>query len=527
MINIVLDIHEDVFAAVEKIKAVGDYDIQLDIPKGSVLFENVLNLKILKKTAEDLGKDLLFKTTDESGQNLIASLNGTIPAGVSAEFVTKAVAVEDVAAKVSSGGKKFFKPKLMLPSFSFGFLGKLKNFNFGRFVKLLIPIAAVLMAVGVFVYLIAWKVPKAHVKIIVNSQPLIKSFPIKVIDGLETDVEERILKGTVISTSLVDSLKRETTGEKLIGKKAEGEIKIYNKTTSSKEFNKNTKVIYDDGGMEYIYLLKDDVTVPARVDEEPDPLDPDAEPISVWGEVKAEVIANDIGESYNIDKGKSLKFENHDKSNFSANVSDDITGGNSETISVVTEDDRKAVADDLYAKITENIGTALKGELTGSQKMIWGSESISLTSQEFSVEVDAEADEVEVTQTVKAEALVYSSADLDPMLDKLLEEFVPEEYELSSGEREVNVEILGNTDDSVLSTGAADLQVTLKSYIIPLIDEQKIKEELAGKPLSRVERILGSIRNVKTYEIGVSPNIPFFQRFPSSIENINFTVERQ
>lgn len=529
MINITLDIHEDITVAIEKIKLAAGTEVQLEIPEGSVLFENVLNLKILKKSAEDFGKTLQFKTTDEAGQNLIASLNGTLQLGVASEFMAKEVSAESVVGQVSSHGKGLPKPKFKKPkiALSLSFLKFLNPSSVKSNLKKLVPVILLLGASGVFVYLIVWKVPKAQVKIVVNSQPLIKSLPIKVIEGFDTDVEERILKGYVVGTTLIDSLSRETTGEKLVGEKAKGEVKIYNKTTVDKKFTKGTMIIYDDGDKEYIYVLDDDVTVPARVDEEPDPADPDAIPISIWGDRKVEIVANDIGESYNLDKGKSLKFENHDKSNFSVTVSEKVVGGSSKTVKIVTEEDKKAVADNLFEKISERVEEALIGELSGSQEMIYGSESVTLTSQEFSVEVGDEIDEVEVTQTVKAEVLAYSSKDLDPLLDELLKDFVPEGFELSTDEREVNVEILGNTDDSVLSTGIADLQVTLKSHVISIIDEDEIKEKLAGKSLSRAERILGSIRNVKTYEVEISPNIPFFQRLPSSVENIDLNVERK
>jgi len=115
---------------------------------------------------------------------------------------------------------------------------------------------------------------------------------------------------------------------------------------------------------------------------------------------------------------------------------------------------------------------------------------------------------------------------LDELLDSLLDEFVPEGFELSKQNREVNVEILGNTDATTLSTTKSDLQVTLKSFILPQLDEAKIKSDLVGKKLSEAERILGGIRNVKSYEINTSFKIPFFSRMPGKPENITLTIKK-
>jgi hypothetical protein len=80
MTKLELEIHEDVISVINKIKSTNDAGIELIIPEGSVLFENVLNLKILEKEAEQTGKTLHFTTEDESGLNLIAAIkDGVTP----------------------------------------------------------------------------------------------------------------------------------------------------------------------------------------------------------------------------------------------------------------------------------------------------------------------------------------------------------------------------------------------------------------------------------------------------------------
>src|SRR3972149_4330975 len=67
-------INEDIVDAVRKIRSSSSLEITLSIAKNSVLFENSLNLKIIRKEAEKSGKTVDFDTEDEIGKNLIEML---------------------------------------------------------------------------------------------------------------------------------------------------------------------------------------------------------------------------------------------------------------------------------------------------------------------------------------------------------------------------------------------------------------------------------------------------------------------
>ena len=108
----------------------------------------------------------------------------------------------------------------------------------------------------------------------------------------------------------------------------------------------------------------------------------------------------------------------------------------------------------------------------------------------------------------------------------LLEGFIPSGFELSDEEKDTNVEILGNTDATVLNLSQADLQVTIKAFVIPEIDEKQLLEDLVGVSISEAEKILGKVRNVDNYEIKLDPNIPFLRRIPGNVDNITLKVKR-
>src|SRR5690606_15142089 len=139
---------------------------------------------------------------------------------------------------------------------------------------------------------------------IVNSQPLTRSITVKVNADAATSAEQKTLKGTVVTAGIEDSREVETSGEKLVGEKAEGKVKIVNKTDSEREFKKGTTLVYDSDDKEYAFTTNDEVTVPAATSEEETP----GGTITITpGSAEVEVTAAEIGSTYNIKKDKSLE----------------------------------------------------------------------------------------------------------------------------------------------------------------------------------------------------------------------------
>ena len=514
MTKIELQIHDNVITTLQKIRSINDSGVDLVIPEGSVLFENILNLKLIEKYGEERDISIQMSTESEVGSNLLSMLNGkgagetfttTLPTeegNLTAQIET--LETEDVS---SSPKKGFGLPKISFPKID---LRKSGFFLAG------IPILFVLGYVFA-----GLRLPKANIKISVHSQPLTRSITIKVKANTETSSEQKILKGQTLSVSM-DSFKEiDTTGEKLVGEKAQGEITVYNKTDVDLELEEGEELSYKGKSTDLVYYLKDSVTVPARAPE--DPLDPAS--LLLPGEAVVEIVAADIGESYNIDENSNLEFEEYKKSEIEGKSKEDIDGGKSEIVKMVSEEDKTNLSDQLVSETTTTAEEDIKKQATSKQDVIEGSTQSNVTNESFSHEVDDETEKLSLTQSVYAEGLVYSKEELDNLLDGMVEDLIPEGFVLSEEDREVNVEILGNSTSSILSSAEADLQVTLKAQVVPDIKEKALKEELQGKGSKEVERILGSVKNVKSYEFQLSPIIPLFRKVPKNTQRINIDLE--
>lgn len=515
MTKLEVEIHDNVISVLHKLKSVNDTGIELIVPEGSVLFENILNLKLIQKWAESENCVISFQTNDQNGQNMLISMENGKKLSENIE------GVEDMTESLDEEvpQQKFKMPKfsLSLPSV------KLKK---GKIIIFIILVLALLGVIGYGGYRYALNQPVANVKVIVDSQPLTRSLEIKVRNGVDTDAENKILKGTTVEASVEDEVTVETTGEKVVGEKAEGKIYIYNKTNEEKEFDDGTEVIYKDKDKnEYVYELKDDVTVPAR---EETPGESPSDPITVVnGRAEVEVVAKEVGSKYNIDKGEDLDVEDEDNDDFVAEVSEDIDGGSRDTVQIVTQEDLETAAASLLEKAEETAYRALDNKISGDQTLINGSESLTIVTEEYSHKIDNETKELTLKQTFAAKGLVYNPKELDDLIDELIKEFIPQDFVLSTKERSVGVEVLGNTDGTVLNASEADLQVTIRTYVVTDISENTIKKDLMGKNVNDAQKYLGSIKDIKTYEFGIEPHIPLFDFVPKDESRIIITLERE
>lgn len=515
MIKLYLQPTDNVIAAINKLRSISDLNIEVTIPKESVLFENYLNLKLIQHEADKMEKSVEFVTTDEIGNNLISSLmGGGTEAYVEEENLNTHVGTEENKRREK---RSLFK----IPNFSLLLLKPLnliKNLSRSR-KGLVVPIFVLLILLGSFIWY-GLKAPKASAKISVHSQALTKSVTVKVKAAASTDVKTKTLRGTTLSTSIESTLEKATTGTKTVGDKAEGEITIFNKTSSKIKLEKGDKVVYEGKDPDLEYLLNEDIDIPAAVSGS-DPAD------NVNGEANVDVIASAIGDTFNIDSGKTLSVSGYKSSELAAKTKTKIEGGKSEDVKIVTADDRTNLSNELKIQSTQKGEDDIKNKLGLGQKLVIGSTQVQITKESFTKNIGDEADKISLTQLVTGEGLAYMDTDLNRFIDEYVKDVIPENFVLSEKDREVKVEVLGNSTSSVLTSKEADIQVTLKTFIVPDINEEGLKEQLQGKSASEAQTILGSIKNVNSYEFHLSPVIPFFRNVPKDFSRIEITIVKE
>ncbi|HLD51532.1 hypothetical protein A3K34_04360 [candidate division WWE3 bacterium RIFOXYC1_FULL_40_10] len=504
MTKLELEIYEDVFAVTSKIKELNDSGIELIIPQGSVLFENILNLKLLKAQADKFEKTVQFTTKDTIGNTLIEMLEDKRDTFTSTEPET-----ESPKEIVAVPKYKFNFPKINMKAF------KLPKSN-----KAVLLIPLILVLFGALYWYVGKKQTKAFAQVVVKTEPLVRSVTVRIDVNQVTNPETKILKGATLATTYEGTQKIPTTGEKIEGEKAEGEIIIYNMTDTEVKLSKGTELTYDKESLKF--ELKDAVTVAGKSLTSTD--ETEGTGTYVFGEAKASIRAKEIGAEYNLDKGRDLLVKNYSISEIKVKTNQQLSGGKSEKISVVTQEDRTALSTKLLEENKQLAGDLLKKQLKSGEKLVAGSESIAIVKESFDFKVDDKAKELTLVQSVEIKGLVYKVKELEELLDKLADNLIPDGYKAANQAKEIKAEVLGNSDGSVVTPLIADIQATLKTYIIPDYDEAKLKQQLLNKNPAESQKILGGLRDIKTYEFKITPGIPFFQRVPTDPNLITIKV---
>ena len=255
MQRVSLEIYTSALEAAAIINDVVDHKVELAIPAGSVLLDNILNLKIIQEQAKKIGKELDFVTDDEFGRNLINILRGERD-----EIIVGDALVNHGPVKAKAVSK--FPVALKLPSIKFP-IPRLPSI---RRVGLVVPLVIVVAVVLGF-FLLSRK-HKAEITLYFSPQVLTKSVAVKVGDGLKTDVDKKVLAGLKIAGSVDYSLTIPATGTELEGDKATGKVTLYNLDSALVPITlkKGTQLTYKNKDSSYTFTTQSEVIVPERKD---------------------------------------------------------------------------------------------------------------------------------------------------------------------------------------------------------------------------------------------------------------------
>ena len=134
---------------------------------------------------------------------------------------------------------------------------------------------------------------------------------------------------------------------------------------------------------------------------------------------------------------------------------------------------------------------------------------------------------ISVTQKATAEALIYTEGDLNTFISDYFKSVIPEGHYMPEKERKTEINVLGNSVNSVVNSKEADIQITLRSIIIPDIKEDNVRESLSGKTEEEARKIIESLKNIEYYEMSISPRVPFFSKVPKNTDRINVELIKE
>ncbi len=539
--TIYIDVDDEITSLVDKVNSSKSNIIALVLPKRAAVLQSIVNMKLLKRTADDSGKRVVL-ITSEAGLLPLAGAVGVyvaknlhskpeIPAAPESQKeddelletedeqepeLDKNAAVEDLSdddifesktasaeATAATKTKKSKEPKPLKAKGE----KKSKIPNFDKFrTKIFLGIGGTIVLLALL-YIAFFIMPKATISIKTETTKENST-----IDFTASTASETVnIDNVTIPAKQLESEKTETqtvpaTGEKDFGTKASGSVSMSIPCSSVSgvppTIPAGTGV--STSGLTFITQSTVSLTTPSF-----------SGGCSFTG--STQVKANENGDKYNISAGASFTVSGF--SSVSGTNESAYTGGTSKIAKVVSQQD----IDTAKSKITDNADSA-KTEL---QKELEGSGYYAITDT-FSTKQDIitsnpklgqEATEVTVTSKRVYTMLGVKRDDLKALIELDVKDTL-EGRKLQIQDDGINTAIF-----KVGKTSGAETSIIMQVQPVlgPRIDTEQLKKDIAGKKKGDIENQIKEIEGVKDVQVTYSPF--WVSKTPKNISKITINLE--
>jgi hypothetical protein len=532
--TIYVDVDDEITNIIEKVRGSDKKIVALVLPKRAAVLQSIVNMKLLKRSAESQHKNIVL-ITSETGLLPLAGAVGlhvaknlqskpVIPAGpeaadatipevsedeieaepevdetktvgelAGASAVASAIDDEDEPIELDNSTPEATAPALAAKGSKTPKAAKNKKFkvpNFEKFRVLLIlgGLGIVLLIVGI--YMAVFVMPKATITIKTDSTTVNSNIPFTASTATtEFNQSQAIIPAVRKETKKTQSQTVPATGQKNNGTKATGSVSMTTKVCGS--FSSPSPVPSGTGisanGLTYI--------TQATVTFSPDTISGSC---INFKSNSASITAQNGGANYNTG---SISFTVAGRSDVSATGS--AAGGTDNIIKVVSQSD----VDSAKQKLTANNEETARAELQKTLQAAGMQEILETFNTSDAVvtttpNVGDQADNVAVTSVVTYSMLGVNKANLQKLVS-------------DSAAKQIDTSKQSILDDGISSAtyivqgdkNAAQVKITVQSEVKagPQLDAEGIKKEVAGKKKGDTISIIESRPAIKDVTVKYSP----------------------
>jgi hypothetical protein len=459
----------------ETVQNTTDHEIEI-ATSGSDIWDTQLNKKVITLAAEKQEKKISFRDKKKPP----VPQDQAAPEKENLGFVEgKDVAEEKTQTPVETTPPP--KKKGLFPKIPF-----LKG---PKWIYFVLGFIGLLLVAGFITF---WFLPSATVKLFTAPQFQEAEFSLVASEAVEeADKEEGVIPLKTLETSEEDSIETKASGSKTVGTKATGRVKIVNRDASnSKKFFKGT-VITPVSGAKISFTLNQTATLSAA-------------PVGCENDCPqkgVDITSKVIGSSGNLKSGTVFKVGDANVNLVFAKNETNFSGGSSEKLTVVSAEDQKKAKEDLLEKMEKGAKKSLEEKNPGATIPAGGLKN-EIINQTYSQNIGDEADSFRLSMQVEFLAKSFSEIDLENFLVSEIEEKIPNDFTLDKENILVSSEILGEDQEGLNVLGK------IKAALLPKVNEEEIRRNIAGKNFGSVDNYLKSLNSVSGFEIKVAP-LPF------------------
>ena len=534
---IYIDVEDDITAIISKVKSSKEKIVALVPPKRVGVLQSAVNLRLLQRTATQSDKRIVLITNNQALAALSAAasipvaknlqskpelaeipvldiddgedvIDGShLPIGDIAKAVDRDEGMDDEElidgidindSEDADTTKSKSKPKPIKKAAGKG--KKVPNFNSFR-KKLFIGIAAGVVLIGALVWAFVFA-PAATVIITARTTTVPVSGVVTL--GTTTDAEVGTIKATTQTIEREASVEFEATGEKDMGEKATGAVRFSTGSLAGLGTIPAGTQLTTSGGLVFA------TDAPATLSFQG----------SSISSVTVSVTAAASGTNYNAATG-SLSGA---PSSVSANFVDATSGGTTKVVPVVLAADVQTAKEKLVAESTDAVRNELKGKFADSVQIIDTSFVADRQDATSVPAVGAEAPDKKAKLTSK---VTYRLSGIEKTeLDNYLKDVLKKQMQDQTTQKvyETGVDTV-KLNDFARTGDTATIRLVTTGHIGPVIDEDEVKEEVAGKRFGDIQNELTKLDGVSDVEV----KFPYFwvRTVPNNVDKITieFNVE--
>lgn len=549
------NIEDDVKSVTARVRQEASSEVLLVFPRRSYVFSDALNLKLLKKQLDVLGKTAVIMTMDERGQaaskeagfalqapqprkassgmgDVVVKRRPSERAGelsavptavadtvrvpaepVQADAVVPAMAAITAAPKAAT--------RVVVHDTIFSDVPKRPRFegystasaSRGRFHGLTVWLGATALLALVAVVVFTVLLPRAQIVVYAKSEPVARDLEITVsTHTTQSSVSTLSLPGFAVDKAVQAEDKFQVVGKKEVGSKASGKVRIFNLTGVPINLKKTTTTLSANGRT---FVFTTDQNYIAAVSAQ--------NVSSPSAGVVAEVAAQEGGELSNLPEGTRLEITNQVFGNkpqlLYAQAEEPFTGGNSRFVSVIEAQDLTVAEEALTQKAAAQITTEAKAEGKFlAERAFQASEAI------FTPEmpVGTESPAFTAKYSARFRAVTFDPVELTNLVRSRIEQVLPESSHLGPVEGDAMTFEVRSLD---VDAGQLKLVVHVQSRVFQDLDVEPFQDQLTGKSKEAAEKLLAGDPGVERVTIAVWPS--WRQKMPRLSSRIELTEKEE
>lgn len=549
---IYLEVDEEITSVIDRLKGSESDKVGIVVPRGAMVLQSVVNLKLIQKAAQKAKKTVAIITVDKVGRSLAAQVGlpvyddprqaeasspspsepspvvsdvieidmskgegeeDALPEGVKVNYYTgesvegeAKTAPEKQESTIEKASKDAgFSARKVAGGATQKFVVKNKAPKDPRKLKLKIWIsitAVLLAAVGAWLFL-----NKASVTVTVPAESYDATGEILVDATLmASEPENGKIKGTLVSAEEEVSKEINSTGTKKVGEKATGKITFYNDDGVDYTISSGTAVTASSGQG---FVTTSQITVPKAVI---------ASGAVVQGSIEGSIEADESGTEYNLSSSTTYAVSG---ANYISGKGE-TSGGTSEEIKVVSEEDITNAEDALVEEAPSKLRDKLKSD--AKDEYVFES-AINYEVNDFSANKSAgdESDTFVAKAKIVGQVLTFNEDDLREAIAYAVKDKLPEGQSLLESQEDVITPELITND---LPKKEMKINVKLATHVGNAVDTEGLAGQLKGKSVKNGRQIVADKVGVSVDDVSVKirPSIGLL-RFPFFAKRITFEFE--